>query len=370
MKQVAARAPLVVVAHGSRGQGPTCAPSLDSDDARAVHPDYEQLVWPLVGLGYPVIASDWAGFSAFGAEGNPISGFGFVDDVGRSLLDSIAAAHDVAATVLTDDYVLVGHSQGGQLALGTLALSTSYGPDARFSLRGVAAYAPLWLPQRSWGAIPLIESTVPIGPSSAVPVAIWYHYTHGAILDGPDGALAMFREDKRAFLKEWVESSCWEIGFARLLEEGRVYSDFFAKDFIDAVSPTAGLGSPCPADDPSRALCETWMARYRADRPLATGTAQDVPVLVAIGGGDPAIPPDRLACVVDALRRSTRNVAFCFHRTADHGGIMRAHADAVADWIGSVTLGTPRTAQCESDVVDLTDGNGNAATCAVIPPNE
>src|SRR5579859_1352838 len=65
--------PLVVATHGSRGQAGRCAPSKFDPDAFDVQADYEHLVYPFVGFGFPVIAPDLAGYANYGGTNNPPS---------------------------------------------------------------------------------------------------------------------------------------------------------------------------------------------------------------------------------------------------------------------------------------------------------
>ena len=59
---------------------------------------------------------------------------------GRSVLDSVRAAHQLADVTLGDDTVVWGHSQGGHAALWTGVLAPTYAPDVKVD--GVAALAP------------------------------------------------------------------------------------------------------------------------------------------------------------------------------------------------------------------------------------
>ncbi|HEX7665014.1 MAG TPA: hypothetical protein VF407_10900, partial [Polyangiaceae bacterium] len=113
-----------------------------------------------------------------------------------------------------------------------------------------------------------------------------------------------------------------------------------------------------------------WMARYAADRPHLTGTAAQIPILLAYGKKDTAIPPERMACVLDRLKSDGVQLTACLDEAADHSGVVVDEADYVTDWIASQTLGAPAPAKCALDESALTGDDGGAVTCATPPPND
>ena len=85
--------------------------------------------------------------------------------------------------------VIMGHSQGGHTALSALALSDPAAYGSGGTLVGVVGYAPLWLSQRSWGAVIKLASSYPIKTSPLVnAVSVWYHYTNGELLSPGHGS--------------------------------------------------------------------------------------------------------------------------------------------------------------------------------------
>jgi pimeloyl-ACP methyl ester carboxylesterase len=372
----AEKVPAVIFAHGSAGQAPQCAPSIvNLAGGQGVGGDFEAAVLPVVGLGLPVIAPDGAGYSNYGAAGNPPSGYNAVDDVGRSTLDAGRALAKLIATRFNGKVALLGHSQGGHSALSALALSGTYGTAGMIA--AIATHAPSWFSQRNWGGIFLLESGFKVNESAAVPVSIWYHYTHGELLDGPGRGLDPFKSEIRAKIKDFVDTVCWSGDYPKLKAIGTVASDFFDPQFVSAVSSTAGLGGPCPTDPALNAICERWIPRYLADRPKTfAGSAANVPILVTRGALDTTIPNDYFACGVDALSgevdaNARSPLSFCFDPNADHGGIVRAHNDYAVEWIMNKTMGTALQATCPGTTnVDAVDDAGAKVACPRIPPND
>lgn len=362
----AAKTPMVVAGHGSRGQAAQCAPSKFTPAGEYVRADFENLVLSMVGAGYPVIAPDSAGYANYGAAGNPPSVYAGWDDVGKSMLDATRALKKIAPSILSDDVVLTGHSQGGHTVLSTLALSKSYGLAG--SIKAVVAAAPLWLPQRTWAALFLLEDSYPFATSpNPNMVAIWYHYTHGELLDGPGKGLDLFKADKRDGVKKLMDEACWSDKYPGLEALGTKASDIFEPTFVDAIMAPASAGATCPAEEPKKSLCEKWMARYLADRPKIEGTAKDVPIAFLYGGKDTTIPPDRITCARDKLKADGAKIEWCVEPEAEHGGeksILAMRAGWAADWVASKTLGEPAPAPCSQGETDI------AASCNPIPPND
>jgi pimeloyl-ACP methyl ester carboxylesterase len=128
--------PAIVWAHGTTGLAPVCAPSRDTEDG----PEHEYiasirtLLDGFVKKGYAIVASDYEGLGTPGdhpfLQGVP---------TGRDALDMLRAARAVGEP-LGGRYVVMGHSQGGQVDLFAASLGPSY--VAEFKLLGNVAFAP------------------------------------------------------------------------------------------------------------------------------------------------------------------------------------------------------------------------------------
>jgi uncharacterized membrane protein HdeD (DUF308 family)/acetyl esterase/lipase len=124
--------PLIAWAHGTNGVARACAPSLGPDaiPARTVTP-----FTALVRNGWGVVATDYTGEGTRGPYPYLIG-----QGEGRSVLDSVRAAHQVPGLGLSAQTVVWGHSQGGHAALWAGQLAPTYAPE--LTLDGVAAIAP------------------------------------------------------------------------------------------------------------------------------------------------------------------------------------------------------------------------------------
>lgn len=120
--------PVVTWGHGTNGMADQCAPSLDP--AQAV-----PLQNQLLDRGWVVTASDYQG------EGTPGLLPYLVGVVAaRNTIDIVRAAGHLAAAHTSKNYVVWGHSEGGQTAMFGLDIGDSYASD--LDLKGVVAGAP------------------------------------------------------------------------------------------------------------------------------------------------------------------------------------------------------------------------------------
>jgi pimeloyl-ACP methyl ester carboxylesterase len=359
--------PIVIGARGSRGQAAKCVASKESaDQDPTIDKDYRQLAYGMVGAGFAIIVPDLAGYANFGAANNPISGYAEVADVGKGTLDGGRALAKMFPGAFSTKVAIVGHSQGGHSALASLALAPSYAPE--FNMAAVAAYSPLWFSQRTYGALFFLAGSYPLATYPSInAVSVWYHYTHGELLDGPGHGLDVFAADKKTAIKDWIDNNCWG-GWSGLQAMGTSATDLFDPTFANTMKLKAiknGDAATICAGDP---LCQTWISRYDADRPTLKGNP--TPILVEYGAQDTTIPSDRMACVVDRLKSDGVDFKFCLNDGLGHQGVVRKTSSYVADWIASKTLGEAAPAACTETDANLVNDAGTAIKCATPPSNE
>jgi len=120
--------PIVSWGHGTNGMADQCAPSLAP--ASAV-PEQNALL----DQGWEVTASDYQG------EGTPgLMPYLVGVSAARNTIDIVRAAQHLAAAKASTNYVVWGHSEGGQTAMFSLVIAGSYAPE--LNLKGVVAGAP------------------------------------------------------------------------------------------------------------------------------------------------------------------------------------------------------------------------------------
>jgi alpha-beta hydrolase superfamily lysophospholipase len=121
---------IVAWAHPTTGIVDVCAPSLARVFFRSV-----QGLQDMLDRGYAVAATDYPGLGTPGVHPYLVG-----DSEARSVIDSVRAARFIPGVGNGRSYAVWGHSQGGQAALFTGLLSSSYAPE--LNLVGVAAAAP------------------------------------------------------------------------------------------------------------------------------------------------------------------------------------------------------------------------------------
>lgn len=355
--------PLMLVARGSRGQAPACAPSVttpgavtleDSTDGRYVQDALESMVWPLVASGFAVAVTDSAGYANYGADGNPPAGYASALDAGKSFIDSGHALRKLLPEGTTEDVLMAGLSQGGHTVLSSLEVANDYPTPGK--IRGAAVYSPLWFAQRAWGvAVSSIAGVAGLylNKSSAVPVSLWYHYTHAELLDGPGEGVKLFKPELQSAVKEFVDTICWSQSYKQLADAitdppaaGITAGEYFTPEFVDAVGGAASERS-CD-NSPDKALCEKWLGRYRDDHPVLTGEAGKVPLLLAYGLKDTTISVKRFKCGVEKLQQGESSLDFCIDPDANHSGIILNQSDYVNQWLTSKVTGAEVTLECPS----------------------
>ncbi|WP_307834587.1 alpha/beta fold hydrolase [Paractinoplanes lichenicola] len=123
---------IVVWGHGTTGLADQCAPSVSQS---VFWPEARAAIAELLRRGWTVAAPDYPGLGT--ALSHP---YLVGASAARSMIDSAKAAKNLDATLGTQ-YVIDGHSQGGQGALFADELAPSY--DGNLTLKGVAAIAPV-----------------------------------------------------------------------------------------------------------------------------------------------------------------------------------------------------------------------------------
>ena len=190
-------------------------------------------------------------------------------------------------------------------------------------------------------------------------VSIWYHYTHAELLDGPGEGIKLFKPEKREIVQKFVNESCWHEP-ELIKNNAKFVYEYFEDSFTSAVGAAAAGLAECNGN----ATCDKWIARYKADRPNLTGAAAQAPLLLLYGSDDETIPDDRMQCALDRLKEDRTNLTVCYEQGADHSTVINATAEHVADWIASLTLGSPAPSSCAANESALT------AVCATPPPND
>ena len=123
--------PIVVWAHGTTGVADQCAPSRN-----AMNDYVKGMISKFLAEGYVVVAPDYEGLGE--PTGKELHPFLNLKSEGYSITDAVVATHNWLGNKVSKKWVTVGHSQGGQAALG----AAQYAARANLDYKGTVAVAP------------------------------------------------------------------------------------------------------------------------------------------------------------------------------------------------------------------------------------
>ncbi|MEN4981852.1 alpha/beta fold hydrolase [Acinetobacter modestus] len=125
---------IVAWAHGTTGVADQCAPSRKEIDS-----DVKSMISKLLAAGYVVVAPDYEGLGE--PSGHEFHPFLNIKSEAFSVTDAVVATRaymTAQGEKMSDQWMTVGHSQGGQAALGV----AQYESRAKLKYKGTIAVAP------------------------------------------------------------------------------------------------------------------------------------------------------------------------------------------------------------------------------------
>ena len=123
--------PIVAWAHGTTGVADICAPSRN-----AMNSAIQGMIAKLLAEGFVVVAPEYGGVGEL--SGQEIHRFLNVKSEGYFITDAVVATHQWLGAKASSKWMSIGHSQGGQAALG----AAQYAARANLNYKGTVAVAP------------------------------------------------------------------------------------------------------------------------------------------------------------------------------------------------------------------------------------
>lgn len=278
----------VAWAHGTTGLADQCAPSTNQD---VFWPEARAAVAELLNRGWTVAASDYPGLGTPSAHPYLIG-----NSEARAIIDSVRAARNLDKT-LSAQYAIDGHSQGGQGALFSGELASSY--DGTLTLRGVVGIAPV-------SNVDLIAPYIPGTPNQGYLVMGLYGLAAVDSRFSPFSVLAKPAQD----LTPVLQSGC-------LNEILAAYAPLTADQLlVGGALPQAVVDKLARWDNPAQA-------------------APTAPILIVQGTADEAVPYEITAgpLLTELNGWKTEPVDFVSIDGATHEGAVFDSVTTVADWI-------------------------------------
>jgi pimeloyl-ACP methyl ester carboxylesterase len=299
--------PVIAWDHGTTGIGTACAPSRTPllGDRES---DYAGYLADYVAHGYVVVAPDYEGLGPIGE----ISPFAELQSEGRSTVDAVRAARGVVPH-LSRKWVILGHSQGGQAALGTAEAAATRAPT--LPLLGTVAMAPA---SHFELALDILGGAVPPDPAT-LPEAVYLLLS--AQLTDPSF-------DLNAIVPPGVAA-----GFK--LAHTACYAQLF--DFYEKHPPPRLFEGNWEESEPLRLFA----SRNDPGTVLAPG-----PMLIAQGKADKTIPPALTAQLDQHLCAIGQRVDFRTYPGVSHDGIPAASQRDVLAWVDARFAGEPAPDNC------------------------
>jgi pimeloyl-ACP methyl ester carboxylesterase len=264
-----------------------CAPSLAPTEA-------VPMVNGLLDQGWEVTASDYQG------EGTPgLLPYIVGVSAARNTIDIVRAAGQLRAFHASADYVVWGHSEGGQTAMFTLHIGTSYAPDLH--MKGVVAGAP---PSQ----FSLIYDFLKTSP---------YRYYLFMVAGAYNSAYG----NTAAPLSKVLTP----LGVSLLPALSKGCSDYAAKviDKYTAAQFTKGD----PFDVPQ------WKTLLMENDPENFASASPVPLLIIQGGADEQIPVVSTQLLAQHLCQEGQDLERWIYPGQSHAGVIGPSFNDMVHWI-------------------------------------
>ena len=279
--------PVVSWGHGTNGMADSCTPSLDPDSD-------VPLVNMLLDQGWEVTSSDYQG------EGTPgllpyIAG----DSAARNTIDIVRAARNLPTAHAGDNYVVWGHSEGGQTAMFTLHIGPTYAPELH--MKGVVAGAP---PSQ----FNLIYSFLQTSPFK-------YYLLMAA------GGLNEAYGDAQAPLDQVLTPA--GLALIPLLDKG-------CSDYVSAKLANIAISSVTKTDPFKVPL---WKKVLEANDPQQFASRSPVPLLIIQGANDEQIPPVSTQILAKHLCDLHQDLERWIYPGQTHAGVIGPSASDMVHWI-------------------------------------
>ncbi len=282
---------IVAWAHPTSGTVPRCAPSLAIFLFQQI-----QGLRSMIARGFVVVATDYPGLGTPGPHPYLVG-----ESEGRAVIDIVRAARSLPRVGGGKDFIVWGHSQGGQAALFAGMMANVYAPELK--LLGVAAAAP------ATDLAKLMSDDInSIGGKNITAMTLWsWHRVYGAAIDNVVDPRAMPAIDRLA-------QECIEGPFDLIVRQrtGRPLEQYFLM-----------------VQDPTKA--EPWRSLLEQN---STGVlSPEIPIFLAQGTSDQIIQPAVTQAYMDRLCKAGSKVRMIMLPGIGHGRAAQASTMAAVNWI-------------------------------------
>ena len=290
--------PVVSWGHGTNGMTDECAPSLEPSKI-------DSLANGLLANNWLITASDYQG------EGTPglhpyLAGV----VAAQNTIDIVRAAEQLPSVDVSKNYVVWGHSQGGQTAMYAHNIAPKYAPE--LNLKGVVAGAP---PSQFDLIYDYLKTS---------------KYRYYLLMSA--GGLNAAYGDKAAPLDKVLTPK----GIALLDELDKGCSDYLSKTLGAVSIDETNLANPFSVPE--------WKKLFLANDPKNFTSTNGIPLLIIHGGADEQIPTVSSQLLTTKLCDLGQGMQRWVYPGQSHSGVIATSATDMVNWMKARFAGGPVSA--------------------------
>jgi len=290
--------PVISWGHGTNGMTDECAPSLEPSKI-------DSLANGLLANNWVITASDYQG------EGTPglhpyLAGV----VAAQNTIDIVRAAEQLPSVDVSKNYVVWGHSQGGQTAMYAHNIAPKYAPE--LNLKGVVAGAP---PSQFDLIYDYLKTS---------------KYRYYLLMSA--GGLNAAYGDKAAPLDKVLTPE----GIALLDELDKGCSDYLSKTLGAVSIDETNLANPFDVPE--------WKKLFLANDPKNFTSTNDIPLLIIHGGADEQIPTVSSQLLTTKLCGLGQGMQRWVYPGQSHSGVIATSATDMVNWMKARFAGGPVSA--------------------------
>ena len=309
--------PIVAWAHGTTGVADQCAPSRNE-----LNPDIKDMIARFLQAGYMVVAPDYEGLGE--PSGTELHPFLNLKSEAYSITDAVVAAKKYLGLEASNQWMAVGHSQGGQAALGaaqyaarasqmTYKGTVALAPASNFSL--ILAGGEAQAGQET-NLNKKIETLASLDTFTALIVA-------GLRNPNPNLQYSQVFQNPTDDIAKNAESDCYEVLGGKFGNEMGIY--FNDKKTLEGYPRTQANFMSIP-------VVKTFLEKD--SQPLQVKVT--TPVIIYQGGADKTVPKAATDVLVRSANQKQTSLGYITNNSWDHGSVYTSNIPNIIEDVKSL----------------------------------
>lgn len=309
--------PIVAWAHGTTGVADQCAPSKNQ-----LNNDITNMITGLLKAGYIVVAPDYEGLGE--PSGTELHPFLNLKSEAYSITDAVVAAKKYLGLEASNQWMAVGHSQGGQAALGaaqyaarasqmTYKGTVALAPASNFSL--ILAGGEAQAGQET-NLNKKIETLASLDTFTALIVA-------GLRNPNPNLQYSQVFQNPTDDIAKNAESDCYEVLGGKFGNEMGIYLN--DKKTLEGYPRTQANFMTIP-------VVKTFLEKD--SQPLQVKVT--TPVIIYQGGADKTVPKAATDVLVRSANQKQTSLGYITNNSWDHGSVYTSNISNIIEDVKSL----------------------------------